>query len=75
MHDIENEIDRYIAWPGQALAYKIGQLKILELREKAEKELGDKFNLSDFHDTVLGQGAVMLSVLERIVDEWIAEQK
>ena len=75
MHDIENEIDRYIAWPGQALAYKIGQLKILELRKKAEKELGDKFNLSDFHDTVLGQGAVTLSVLERIIDEWIAEQK
>lgn len=75
MHDIENEIDRYIAWPGQALAYKIGQLKILELRAKAEKELGDKFDLSDFHDTVLGQGAVTLSVLERIIDEWIAEQK
>ena len=75
MHDIENEIDRYIAWPGQALAYKIGQLKILELRAKAEKQLGAKFNLSDFHDTVLGQGAVTLSVLERIVDEWIAEQK
>lgn len=75
MHDIENEVDRYIAWPGQALAYKIGQLKILELREKAEKELGDKFDLSDFHDTVLGQGAVTLSVLERIIDEWILEQK
>lgn len=75
MHDIENEIDRYIAWPGQALAYKIGQLKILELRAKAERELGDKFDLSDFHDTVLGQGAVTLSVLERIIDEWIAEQK
>lgn len=75
MHDIENEVDRYIAWPGQALAYKIGQLKILELREKAEKELGDNFDLSDFHDTVLGQGAVTLRVLERIIDEWIQEQK
>jgi uncharacterized protein (DUF885 family) len=75
MHDIENEIDRYISWPGQALAYKIGQLKILELRRKAEQELGDRFELSDFHDTILGHGAVTLSVLEGIVDEWIAERK
>jgi uncharacterized protein (DUF885 family) len=75
MHDIENEIDRYIAWPGQALAYKIGQLRILELRRKAEEELGDKFNLSEFHDTILGQGAVTLSVLDGIVADWIAERK
>jgi uncharacterized protein (DUF885 family) len=75
MHDIENEIDRYIAWPGQALAYKIGQLRILELRQKAETELGDKFDLRDFHDTILGQGAVTLSVLDSIVEDWIAETR
>ena len=75
MHDIENEIDRYIAWPGQALAYKIGQLRILELRHKAETELGDKFDLRDFHDTILGQGAVTLSVLDGIVEDWIAERR
>ena len=75
MHDIENEIDRYIAWPGQALAYKIGQLRILELRRKAEAELGDKFKLQDFHDTILGQGAVTLNVLDGIVKDWITERK
>ena len=75
IHDIENEIDRYIAWPGQALAYKIGQLRILELRKKAETELGEKFDLRDFHDTILGQGAVTLSVLDGIVEDWIAECK
>jgi prolyl oligopeptidase len=75
MHDIENEIDRYIAWPGQALAYKIGQLRILELRKKAETELGDKFDLRAFHDTILGQGAVTLNVLDGIVNDWIAERK
>ena len=75
MHDIENEIDRYIAWPGQALAYKIGQLRILELRKKAETELGDKFDLRAFHDTILGQGAVTLNVLDDIVNDWIAKRK
>ncbi|MDA0808387.1 MAG: DUF885 domain-containing protein [Planctomycetota bacterium] len=75
MHDIENEIDRYIAWPGQALAYKIGQLRILELRRKAEEELGDKFDLREFHDTILGQGAVTLHVLDGIVEDWIADRK
>ena len=75
MHDIENEIDRYIAWPGQALGYKIGQLRILELRRKAEEELGDKFDLRDFHDTILGQGAVTLHVLDGIVEDWIAVRK
>lgn len=71
-NNIENEVDRYIAWPGQALAYKLGQLEILQLREEAKAALSDNFKLSDFHDRVLENGAVTLEVLRRHVEEWIA---
>ena len=69
--DINNEVDRYIAWPGQALAYKIGQLKILELRNKAEEVLGDKYDIKEFHDEVLKRGSLPLDLLEYYIDEWI----
>ncbi len=69
---VRSEVRRYIVWPGQATAYKIGMLKILELREKAKTELGDKFNIRNFHDVILGGGALPVPILERRVAEWIA---
>ena len=73
--DVQAETDRYITWPGQALAYKMGQLKILELRERAKKELGDKFDIRSFHDEILDGGALPLDVLEARTDAWIADVK
>ncbi|HEY0063171.1 MAG TPA: DUF885 domain-containing protein [Telluria sp.] len=73
--EVQSETDRYIVWPGQALGYKIGQLKIMELREKAKAQLGDKFDIRGFHDTVLGNGALPLNVLEERVKEWVESKK
>jgi len=75
MHEVNTEIDRYIGWPGQAVSYKIGELKIKELRKVAESSLGDKFNLKDFHDLVLGDGSIMLSTLDRLVKKWVNDVK
>ncbi|MGA7931502.1 MAG: DUF885 family protein [Candidatus Sulfotelmatobacter sp.] len=73
--EVQSETDRYMAWPAQALGYKIGQLEILKLRQYAKDQLGDKFNLSDFHDEVLSAGALPLDVLSTRIHEWVATQK
>ena len=75
LHEINTETDRYISWPGQALSYKIGELKIRELRQKAEKELGPKFNIRDFHEIILEQGTVTLAIMEKRVDNYIQKLK
>jgi uncharacterized protein (DUF885 family) len=75
LHEVETEVDRYISWPGQALAYKLGELKIKELRRRSEQALGPRFDLRDFHDRVLGSGAVPLEVLEKNVNAWIERQR
>jgi uncharacterized protein (DUF885 family) len=71
LHEVNTEIDRYISWPGQALSYKMGEIKIRELRAKAEKELGDKFDIRDFHEVILEQGTVTLAILESRVKAYI----
>jgi uncharacterized protein (DUF885 family) len=72
---VQSETDRYSVWPGQALSYKVGQLTILRLRDKAQQELGERFDLRAFHDEILGAGALPLDVLEARIDAWIARQK
>ena len=69
--DIVNEIDRYLVMPGQALAYKIGQLKIMELKNRSKEILNDKFDIKEFHHVILGEGALPLDILEEKIDEYI----
>jgi uncharacterized protein (DUF885 family) len=75
LHNVETEIDRYISWPGQALSYKIGELAIKRLRNNAEKALGEAFDLRDFHDQILKNGAMLLSMLEKVIEQYIMKQK
>ena len=72
--EVEEEVDRYIVWPGQGCSYKVGQMKFLELRKLAETELGDSFDIKEFHDVVLRNGPMPLEILERVVNDWIRDQ-
>ncbi|TVZ26771.1 uncharacterized protein (DUF885 family) [Gillisia sp. Hel_I_86] len=73
-HEINTEVDRYISWPGQAVSYKIGELKIRELRKKAEKELGTNFDIRDFHEVILSQGTVTLAIMEKLVNNYLEKK-
>lgn len=73
LHNINTEVDRYISWPGQATSYKIGEMKIRELRKKAEKAFEHKFDIRDFHEVVLEQGTVTLPIMEQRVNSYIEE--
>ncbi len=75
MHEVTTETDRYISWPGQALSYKMGEIKIREMRKKAEADLGDKFNIREFHEVILGEGTVTLSILEKRVLNYIDSKR
>jgi uncharacterized protein (DUF885 family) len=75
LHEVNTEINRYISWPGQALAYKMGELKIKELRKRAEDKLNDKFDIREFHDLILSQGTVTLRILEQMVNKYISEKQ
>ena len=73
--EAEVEVDRYVGWPGQALAYRLGQREIHRLREKAREALGHRFDIKGFHDTVLTSGPVTMSILEWLIDEWVANHE
>jgi uncharacterized protein (DUF885 family) len=75
LHEVNTEINRYIAWPGQALAYKMGELKIKELRKRAASALGDKFDIRQFHDLLLSEGTLTLRLMEKLVDRYIETTK
>jgi len=72
--DVVIEVERYVVWPGQACGYMIGQLEILKLRDRARDKLGPKFDLREFHDTILESGALPMPLLDRVVDSWIKER-
>ncbi|MCW9016530.1 MAG: DUF885 domain-containing protein, partial [Kangiellaceae bacterium] len=74
-HNIRTEVDRYISWPGQALSYKLGEIKIRELRSKAEESLGDKFDVRKFHDAILKNGSIPLGVLEQQINQFIESSR
>jgi uncharacterized protein (DUF885 family) len=75
IHEVNTEINRYITWPGQALAYKMGEIKIKELRERSEEELGENFDIKEFHDVILSKGTVTMSILDEIVERWIDDKQ